>query len=68
MRATKPRKPNAAFAFAAECCPRCRKGRMFKYPKYRLDKLLEMHEYCQVCGLRFERETGFFRARCEGDA
>lgn len=60
MCATQHRNPNALIAFAAERCPRCRKGPMFKYPKYRLDKLLEMHEHCEVCGLRFERETGFY--------
>lgn len=60
MCAQHPKKPGAAGAFIAERCPRCRKGQMFQYPKYRLDKLLEMHEHCAVCGLRFERETGFY--------
>lgn len=60
MCAIEGKKPAAAVAFIAERCPRCRKGPMFRYPKYRLDKLLEMHEHCNVCGLRFERETGFY--------
>jgi uncharacterized protein (DUF983 family) len=52
--------PGAFLAFCGERCPRCRKGKMFKYPMYRFDKLLDMHQHCQVCDLKFERETGFF--------
>ena len=39
-------------------CPRCRLGRIFRssiwfgFPK--------MHECCPACGLRFEREPGYF--------
>jgi uncharacterized protein (DUF983 family) len=39
-------------------CPRCRTGKIFRssifagFPK--------MHECCPVCGLKFEREPGYF--------
>ncbi len=34
-------------------CPRCLRGRLFR-------GLLDMWERCPVCGLRFEREAGYF--------
>ncbi len=34
-------------------CPRCRKGPVFH-------GLMSMHETCRECGLRFEREPGYF--------
>jgi len=34
-------------------CPRCRAGRVFA-------GRLTMHERCPACGLRFEREPGYF--------
>jgi uncharacterized protein (DUF983 family) len=34
-------------------CPRCRQGRIFR-------GRLAMHPTCPVCGLRFEREPGYF--------
>lgn len=41
-------------------CPKCRKGKLFKYPFSRIFKYSKTNEYCPVCGLRFEREPGFF--------
>lgn len=40
-------------AVAAGCCPRCRRGRIFA-------GRLAMHPTCPACGLRFEREPGYF--------
>lgn len=40
-------------AVAAGRCPRCRHGRIFR-------RLLAMHAACPMCGLRFEREPGYF--------
>jgi len=40
-------------AAAAGCCPRCLSGRIFR-------GRLSMHPTCPVCGLRFEREPGYF--------
>lgn len=34
-------------------CPRCGEGRMFR-------GLFSMHPDCEVCGLHFEREQGYF--------
>ena len=39
-------------------CPRCREGRIFRLPVWRGH--LAMNERCPVCGLRFEREPGYF--------
>lgn len=47
-------------AVAGGCCPRCREGKMFKYPLWNVTKFDQMHKYCPECGLRFEREPGFF--------
>ena len=40
-------------AAATGRCPRCRHGRIFRGQ-------FAMHEACPVCGLRFERESGYF--------
>lgn len=34
-------------------CPRCREGRVFA-------GVFRMHAACPVCGLRYEREPGYF--------
>src|SRR5436190_14514542 len=39
-------------------CPRCRQGRIFAKPMWR--GILAMHERCPVCGLKFDRESGYF--------
>jgi uncharacterized protein (DUF983 family) len=40
-------------AMTAGCCPRCRRGTIFA-------GRLAMHPTCPACGLRFEREPGYF--------
>src|SRR5262245_56913727 len=40
-------------AILAQRCPRCCEGRLFR-------GLFAMHRCCPVCGLRFEREQGYF--------
>jgi uncharacterized protein (DUF983 family) len=51
-------KTSLASAIAHQLCPRCRAGRIFHssiftgFPK--------MHETCPICGLKFEREEGYF--------
>ena len=39
-------------------CPRCRQGRIFQ--PFFSRHILEMNVSCDVCGLRFEREAGYF--------
>lgn len=42
-------------------CPQCREGEIFKTPGlYTLDKMTEMHQDCECCGLRYEQEPGFW--------
>jgi uncharacterized protein (DUF983 family) len=41
-----------------QVCPRCRQGPIFRLPLWR--GFLAMHEKCLVCGLKFEREPGYF--------
>ena len=38
-------------------CPRCRAGRIFLGSMWRFPG---MHDRCSVCGLKFEREQGYF--------
>jgi uncharacterized protein (DUF983 family) len=39
-------------------CPRCRDGRIFRASLWR--GFLAMHDVCPVCGLKFDREPGYF--------
>lgn len=47
-------------AMSKGLCPRCRAGKMFKYPLWKLSKFSEMNDNCPVCGLKFEVEPGFW--------
>lgn len=47
-------------ALAKAKCPQCRQGNMYKYPFWRVNKFDHMHKTCPHCGLRFEKEPGFF--------
>ncbi len=40
-------------------CPRCRKGNMFRAPLLSF-KSKKMHANCPHCGLKFEKEPGYF--------
>jgi uncharacterized protein (DUF983 family) len=40
-------------------CPRCRESKMFVTPLV-LNKPLEMHDRCSVCGQNFMPEPGFY--------
>src|SRR5271157_567942 len=50
--------PSALEGIRRQLCPRCRQGRIFRAPLWR--GFLAMHERCPVCGLKFEREPGYF--------
>jgi len=45
-------------AIRRQRCPKCREGPIFRAPLWR--GFLAMHERCPVCGLKFEREPGYF--------
>ena len=49
------------FQALSQCkCPRCRSGKMFPYPATQLKNFSIMNKSCDVCGLEFEIEPGFF--------
>ncbi len=45
-------------AILRERCPRCREGRIYRRPLLR--GWLAMNDTCPVCGLKFNREQGYF--------
>jgi len=49
---------SALNAMLRQRCPRCRTGRIFR--KSILIGFAQMNSSCPVCGLRFEREPGYF--------
>jgi uncharacterized protein (DUF983 family) len=55
------KKPALLASIIGNRCPRCRQGHLFvdKNP-YHLKKTVTMPEHCEVCGQKFELETGFY--------
>ena len=49
---------SAARGIFGQLCPRCRTGDIFRSSIFR--GFPKMHECCPVCGLKFEREEGYF--------
>jgi uncharacterized protein (DUF983 family) len=49
---------NALEAVWRQRCPQCREGAIFRGPLWR--GILAMHERCPHCGLKYEREPGYF--------
>jgi uncharacterized protein (DUF983 family) len=43
---------------ARQLCPRCRQGPIFRKPLWR--GFLATYDRCPVCGLKYEREPGYF--------
>lgn len=41
-------------------CPRCQEGPFFLSHPYNLRKAGDLHEHCPVCGLKYEKEVGFY--------
>lgn len=41
-------------------CPRCREGKLFTHPWWKVSHFSKMHEHCPRCGLRYETEPGLF--------
>jgi uncharacterized protein (DUF983 family) len=41
-------------------CPRCQEGEFLVSNPYNLKKAGEIREYCNVCGLKYSKEPGFY--------
>lgn len=41
-------------------CPRCHEGEFFVSTPYNLRKAGDIHEHCDKCGLKYEKEPGFY--------
>lgn len=41
-------------------CPRCHEGEFYKSHPYDLSKVGDLHEHCSECGLKYEKEPGFY--------
>ena len=48
-----------------QLCPRCRIGEIYSTAFFHLPA--RMHERCDVCGLKFEREEGYFLGAMQVD-
>ena len=54
-------KPNLILSIFQNKCPRCRRGKMYKYPNvYNLRNFMKMNERCPVCGQSLDMEPGFY--------
>jgi uncharacterized protein (DUF983 family) len=51
-------RPSTLAGILQQRCPRCHSGRIFRYSIFR--GFPKMHERCQVCNLKFQREEGYF--------
>ena len=52
------RVPSAWHGILRQLCPRCRLGKIFRSSIFR--GFAALNERCPVCGLKFEREQGYF--------
>lgn len=42
-------------------CPRCHKGKVFSCGNpFNMRRMFELHNHCNHCGLKYEKEPGFF--------
>jgi uncharacterized protein (DUF983 family) len=54
-------KPNIILSVLQNKCPRCRRGKLYKYSNpYDLKKFMKMNERCPVCGQHLDMEPGFY--------
>lgn len=51
---------NKLYSIFSFSCPQCHKGKFFKYHPYNIKHVGEVHECCSNCGLKYEKEIGFF--------
>jgi uncharacterized protein (DUF983 family) len=60
MKEEEPVRGYAATVFSCRC-PRCREGKLFKYPvSLGLKRNMEMHDQCNICGQPTDIELGFY--------
>ena len=53
--------PDVLYAAVANKCPRCHQGKVFQNNNpYSFRNGLTMQTHCSACGLKYERETGYF--------
>ncbi len=53
--------PEIIYSVATNTCPHCHKGKVFENSNpYSFTKGLKMKDSCSECGLKYEREPGFF--------
>ncbi|MBK6836428.1 MAG: DUF983 domain-containing protein [Bacteroidetes bacterium] len=56
---------NTLYTMLFNKCPQCHQGQVFKSKNpYAIGRIFEMHEKCEHCELKFEKETGFFTEHC----
>jgi len=54
-------KPNIVLSVLQNKCPRCRRGKLYKYSNpYDLKRFMKMNERCPVCGQPLDMEPGFY--------
>jgi uncharacterized protein (DUF983 family) len=53
-----PAKISTLKSMLSQLCPRCRMGKIFRASIFR--GLPKMNDHCAICGLKFEREEGYF--------
>lgn len=41
-------------------CPVCHEGEFFQAHPYNLSKVGDLHQQCPVCGVKYEKEIGFY--------
>ncbi len=53
--------PNYLYCTVTNKCPRCHEGKVFENDNpYNFHNGVKMNKYCPACGLKYERETGYF--------
>lgn len=48
------------YSIAHMKCPQCQEGRFFEANPYNIKKAGNLLEHCPSCGLRYEKEIGFY--------
>ncbi len=55
------KKGTKLYSIFKQKCPRCQQGNLFEYKNsYRFKNITTMYKNCPHCGLKYEREVGFF--------